>query len=170
MGIVVHRSITLGERKCTHRSRIPVTTPARTLADLRRVLPAKDFTRALREAQYLRLPVGDGFNTDRTRTDLEAMFISLVVRRHRISRPEVNVQVDRFLLDFLWRPQRLIVEADGWESHRTRSAFEEDRARDARLKLLGYEVLRFTWRQVESDHQQVARTIRTFLSPAQRMR
>ena len=53
--------------------------------------------------------------------------------------------------------ERLVVEVDGWESHGTRSAFEDDRARDARLKLLGFDVLRFTWRQVEDDWRLTSR-------------
>jgi very-short-patch-repair endonuclease len=165
--IRVHRSTTLTERDCTRHTGVPVTNPGRTLADLRRILPSQEFARALREAEYLRLPIGDGFNPDRTRTDLEAMFLALV-RRHRIPPPEVNVNVDRYLVDFLWRPHRIIVEVDGWESHRTRSAFEGDRARDARLKVLGYEVLRFTWRQIEKDRSEVARTIRALLTGALR--
>jgi very-short-patch-repair endonuclease len=70
----------------------------------------------------------DAFDPDRTRTDLESVFLALA-RRHRLPHPEVNARVDRFLVDFLWRRQSLIVEVDGWESHRTRSAFESDRAR-----------------------------------------
>lgn len=84
-------------------------------------------------------------------------------RRHRLPRPEVNVKVDRFEVDFLWREQQLVVEVDGWEAHRSRSAFEEDRARDARLAVLGYEVVRFTWRQVTHDGATVAKTIRALL-------
>ena len=87
-------------------------------------------------------------------------------RRHRLPQPEVNVKVDRFEVDFLWRERQLVVEVDGWESHRTRSAFEEDRARDARLTLLGWEILRFTWRQLETDGPSVARTIRILLRQA----
>ena len=73
--------------------------------------------------------------------------------------------MDRFIVDFLWRAQHLVVEMDGWQCHRTRSAFEEDRARDARLKLLGFEVLRFTWRQVETmagrgPHRSCAKAVR----------
>jgi len=45
--------------------------------------------------------------------------------------------IDRYVLDFLWADHFLIVEVDGWGSHGTRSAFEEDRARDARLATLG---------------------------------
>jgi very-short-patch-repair endonuclease len=87
-----------------------------------------------------------------------------VVRRHRLPRPEVNTKIDKYEVDFLWRAKRLVVEVDGWEAHRTRSAFEQDRARDARLKLLGYDVLRFTWRQVESEARTVAATIRALLA------
>jgi very-short-patch-repair endonuclease len=161
-GIRVHRSRALSPADCTRRAGIPVTKPARTLEDLRRILPGKAFARALREAEYLGLPIGDDFKPDRTRTDLEGMFLALT-RHHRLPQPEVNVPVDRFRVDFLWRPQGLVVEVDGWDSHRTRSAFEEDRARDARLNVLGYAVLHFTWRQVEDDARAVARTARDVL-------
>jgi very-short-patch-repair endonuclease len=89
----------------------------------------------LREAEFLGLAVGESFVADRARTDLEQEFLALC-RRHRLPEPAVNVKVDRFEVDFLWANERLIVEVDGWESHRTRSAFEEDRARDARLKVI----------------------------------
>jgi very-short-patch-repair endonuclease len=139
-----------------------VTKPARTLADLRRVLSREQFARALREAEYLKLPIGDAFKPDRTRTDLEGLFLALA-RRHRLPQPEVNVRVDRYRVDFLWREECLVVEVDGWESHRTRSVFEADRARDARLSVQGFTVLRFTWRQVEDHPRAVARTVREML-------
>ena len=136
-GIVLHRSTTLIARHCTRRDGIPVTTPARTLSDLRPLLSPAQFAAAIREAEFLRLPIADvqaGWRRrrPRTRSELEARFMALC-RRHRLPRPEVNVAIDGYEVDFLWREQRLIVEVDGWDSHRTRSAFEEDRARDARL-------------------------------------
>jgi very-short-patch-repair endonuclease len=161
-GIVLHRSSTLVARQRTLHDGIPVTTPARTLADLRRLLSTAQFSAAVREAEFLRLPIDGGVQTDRARTDLEQRLLA-ICRRHRLPRPEVNVNVDRFEVDFLWRERRLIVEVDGWEAHRSRSAFEDDRARDARLKLLGYEVLRFTWRQLTSEPVGVAKTIRALL-------
>lgn len=161
-GIRLHRSRTLSTADVTVRSRIPVTKPARTLEDLRRVLPSKPFAAVLRQAEFLRLPLGDRIAPDHTRSELEASFLALC-RRHRLPQPEVNARVDRFLVDFLWRDRRLIVELDGWESHRSRSAFEEDRARDARLKLLGYDVVRFTWRQLQSEPRQIAFGIRALL-------
>jgi very-short-patch-repair endonuclease len=161
-GISLHRSSTLTASDCTRRDGIPVTKPARTLADLRPVLSEPHFAAALREAEFLGLAVGESFVADRARTDLEQEFLALC-RRHRLPEPAVNVKVDRFEVDFLWANERLIVEVDGWESHSTRSAFEEDRARDARLKVIDYEVLRFTWRQIKSDPAAVAGTTRSLL-------
>jgi very-short-patch-repair endonuclease len=161
-GISLHRSTTLTASSCTRRRGIPVTTPTRTLADLRGLLSPAQLARAIREAEFLGLPTRDEVADERGRTDLEQHFIALC-RRHRLPKPAVNVQLDRYEVDFLWSEQRLVVEVDGWESHRTRSAFEEDRARDARLAVLGYEVIRFTWRQVTDDASSVARTIRALL-------
>jgi very-short-patch-repair endonuclease len=152
----------LGPEDRTLRHGIPVTTPARTLDDLHRVLPQTEFAAALRQAEYLHLPSGNRFKPDGTRSDLEGRMLSLC-RRHRLPKPAVNTSLDRYLVDFLWADRSLVVEVDGWESHRTRSAFEEDRARDARLKLLGYEVVRFTRRQLSGDAAGVAATIRALL-------
>jgi very-short-patch-repair endonuclease len=161
MGISLHRSSTLTAADCARRDGIPVTNPARTLADLHLSFPRQVFDRALREAEFLNVPIGR--QTDHTRSELEARFLSLL-RRHRLPQPEVNVRIDRFVVDFLWRSERLVVELDGWESHSGRLAFEEDRARDARLKLLGFEVVRFTCRQIQEERRSVVRTIRALLS------
>jgi very-short-patch-repair endonuclease len=76
----------------------------------------------------------------------------------------VNVRVGPFLVDFLWRSRRWVVEVDGFGAHGTRSAFETDRARDARLKLMGYDVVRFTWRQIVDEAPGVAATMRALLA------
>jgi very-short-patch-repair endonuclease len=128
---------------------------------------ARRFAAALREAEYLRLPVGDQFGPDGTHTKLEARFLALC-RRHRLPRPEANVPIGPYKVDFLWREQRLVVEVDGWDSHRSRSAFETDRARDAKLKTWGYEVVRFTWRQLTDDPKGVAITVRALLAGRRR--
>lgn len=52
------------------------------------------------------------------------------------------------MVDLLWRPQRLIVEVDGYAYHATRAAFERDRLRDSELQATGYRVLRVTWSQL----------------------
>jgi very-short-patch-repair endonuclease len=47
--------------------------------------------------------------------------------------------------------------------HTTRRAFEHDRRRDQRLALLGYRVIRFTWRQVMFEPEYVAATLAALL-------
>ncbi len=162
-GISVHRSSTLTADACTQRIGILVTTPKRTLDDLVPLLSPAQYASAVREAEFLRLPLAEGANSSDARTELESRFLALC-RHHRLPTPAVNEAVDRYEVDFLWTDRRLIVEVDGWESHRMRSAFEEDRARDARLTLLGYRVVRFTWRHVTGDPAAVVRMIRSLLA------
>jgi very-short-patch-repair endonuclease len=50
-----------------------------------------------------------------------------------------------------------------YEAHRGRSAFEADRSRDLELKLLGYEVITFTWRQLIGQPPEVAAILRMLL-------
>jgi very-short-patch-repair endonuclease len=162
-GIRIHRSLTLLPSQTTGRAGIPVTKPSRTLEDLKRVLPSDQFAAALRQAEVLRLPIGELLEPDHTRSELERRFLALC-RRHRLPSPEVNVRVGPFLVDFLWRSRRWVVEVDGFGAHGTRSAFETDRARDARLKLMGYDVVRFTWRQIVDEAPGVAATMRALLA------
>lgn len=164
-GIRIHRSTTLDPSHVTRRAGIPVTTPSRTLADLRRTVPPVRFAAALREAEVLGLPVDGPLEADRTRSELEARFLG-ICRRHRLQAPRVNARVGPFLVDFLWPEQRLVVELDGYRFHRGRTAFEADRARDLELKLAGYEVVRLTWRRLEDDPVRVVTTLRELLRAA----
>lgn len=152
-GIHVHRSRSLRDGDVTLRHGIPVTTPARTIADLRRVVPEREWRRAIRQAEVMALPLGDR-EGDGTRSDLERDFLHLC-RCHSLPMPEVNVRVGRYLVDFLWRDERLVVETDGYRYHRGRVVFQDDRARDLRLKRLGYEVLRLSERQVNEEPENV---------------
>jgi very-short-patch-repair endonuclease len=163
-GIRLHRSRHLPPGATTRYRRIPVTTPSRTLTDLRRVVNADELRRAIRQAEFLRLPIADVLSDEHelTRSQLERAFLE-TCRRHRLPRPEVNVVIGGREVDFLWREQRLIVEVDGYRSHGTRSAFEEDRARDLDLKLFGYYVVRFTYRQLMGEPARVARAVRVLL-------
>ena len=80
--------------------------------------------------------------------------------------PEVNVPVGPYVVDFLWREARLIVETDGYRGHRGRATFEHDHRRQAHLTALGYEVLRFTWRQVVDEPDEVVAALRARLAPS----
>ena len=161
-GLWVHRTNRLAADEITRRDNIPVTSPARTIADLRRVLPSDHLQAAIRRAEVLRLDIGPqpDHEPDNTRSELERRFLELC-RRHGLPLPEANVYVEGFYVDFLWREQRLIVETDGFEHHGTRSAFESDRERIVRLQVLGYELLPFTYRQIADDPDWVAASVAT---------
>lgn len=163
-GIAAHRSRTLSPRDTTRRQRIPVTTPARTLRDLRRLLPREQWEAAVDRARARGFPISGVVDEAPTRSALERSLLRLC-RRHRIPAPRVNVQVGRFVVDFLWPESRLIVEVDGYEYHRARASFESDRARDAELTLQGYRVVRFTYRQVDEQPAKIATTLRELHLP-----
>jgi very-short-patch-repair endonuclease len=75
----------------------------------------------------------------------------------------VNKTIGRYEVDSFWPQRGLVVETDGWSAHRGRQAFEDDRARDAYLRAEGYEVLRFTWRQVTEEPASVVAVLRRCL-------
>ena len=164
-GVRVHRSLSLLPADVTLRHGIPVTTPARTIADLRLALSggwagsvsARELRKAIRQASVIGLPIGDE-SGDRTRSDLEHDFLRLC-RRHRLPRPEVNVRIGPYLVDFLWRDRSFVVETDSYLYHRGEAAFQDDHARDLELMGLGYEVLRLSERQLEIESERAAGVI-----------
>jgi very-short-patch-repair endonuclease len=168
-GIRLHRSLSLLPAAVTSRVGIPVTNPSKTISDLRRVaarsdgcgVSSKELRRAVRQAEVLGLPLEE-VETDRTRSDLETRFLRLC-RTHGLPEPEVNVRVGPFLVDFLWREQCLVVETDGYRYHRGRAAFEDDRTRDLKLRALGYDVLRLSYRQVVNEPERVSAVLRAAL-------
>lgn len=157
-GIRIHRSGSLMPQMQTTRHGIPVTTPKRTISDLRRAVSPEELRRAIRQADALGLPIGKVAERDGTRSELEYLFLRLL-RQSRLPMPEVNARVGRMIVDFLWRSERLIVETDGYKFHRGRLAFENDRGRDLALKTLGFEVLHFSYRQVTEEPEQITKLL-----------
>lgn len=164
-GIRLHRSCTLEPASVTLRHGIPVTTPARTISDLRRVagtegqgVSPKDLRRAIRQANFLGLPVDEEARSERSRSDLELDFLTLC-RRFCLPRPEVNVRVGPHLVDFYWRTRGLIVETDGYAAHRGRTAFEDDRGRDLDLRARGQEVIHIAEKQLVEEPRRVAEIV-----------
>jgi very-short-patch-repair endonuclease len=162
-GIRIHRSRTLTSDLSTLHRGIPVTTPARTIADLRRVVPPERLRRAIREAEVLGFDLGESGEPEFTRSELEHLFLRLC-RRHRVPMPTPNAPVGRFTADFLWQERSLIVETEGYRYHRGRQAFEDDRERDIELRMRGYEIVRLSYRQVLDDPARIASMLRTLLS------
>jgi hypothetical protein len=163
-GLWIHRSSTLRVHDTTHRDAIPVTSPARTVADLRGG-PRGLYRRALRQAEYLGLPTGDPPEADGTRSGLESRFLAFC-RRYNLPIPEVNVTLGPYTVDFLWRAERVVVETDSFRTHGGALAFEEDRRRDLWLKAHGYEVLRVTDQALTDDPDGTASALRAIIRAA----
>ena len=163
-GIRLHRSRSLTAELVAVRKGIPVTTPARTIADLGQVAPAWQWRRAVRQAEIRGLRL-EHVETDGTRSDLEGDFLALC-RRYGIPVPEVNVKVGRWTVDFLWRRQRVAVETDFYDYHRGRVAFQDDHARDLDLRRHGFDVHRFSEEQVNDQPAEVAADLRDALGLA----
>jgi hypothetical protein len=154
-GIRLHRCSSLVAGTTTRRLNIPITTPARTIADLRRDVPPPKWRRAVRQAELAGFSLGPEIESDGTRSDLERDFLR-ICRRAGVPMPEVNVKVGKWTVDFLWRAERLAVEVDSYLYHRGRIAFQDDHARDLDLRRLGFEARRFDERQIDEEPDRVA--------------
>jgi very-short-patch-repair endonuclease len=163
-GIRLHRCGSLRTNLVAKRFEIPVTTPARTIADLEGVVPSRWVRRAIRQAELAGYQLSPEIEADGDRSDLERDFLRLC-RRYGFPAPEVNVKVGRWTVDFLWRAERLVVETDSYDYHRGRIAFQDDRARDLDLRRLGFDVHRFSERQLNEQPTEVAADLREALSP-----
>jgi very-short-patch-repair endonuclease len=162
-GIRLHRRPSLDPKTVTRHRRVPITTPARTIIDLSKVAPPAEVRRARRQATVLGLQVDGEGKDDATRSELEAHFLELC-RQYRLPAPEVNVRIAGVLVDFAWRKRRLVVETDGYRYHRGRVSFEDDRARDLRLRSHGFEVVRLTYGQVTKQPTEIVGVLRKLLA------
>jgi very-short-patch-repair endonuclease len=186
-GVRVRRARQIAPEDITARKGLRVTGPARTLLDLAAVLGMRALRRAVNEAQVaglvdesdlwavldrsrgrrgaprLRRLLADGHGQSLTRSEAERRLLELL-NANGLRRPETNVRIGRYEVDFLWRAERLVVEVDGFAFHGTRAAFERDRVRDGDLQAGGYAVLRITWRQIvdapEAAIERIAQTLK----------
>ncbi len=134
-GLAIHRSRTLTPSDITRRHGIAVTTPARTIEDIRgcgRALPlpprapsggARRAPRAApRPRQAARAPTSSCSSSafcERPRPAASARQPS-ASHGHRV--------------DFFWPEHRVAVETDSWDYHRGSVAFEDDHDRDLALR------------------------------------
>ncbi|HEY6730241.1 MAG TPA: DUF559 domain-containing protein [Solirubrobacterales bacterium] len=178
---------------------IPVTTVPRTIIDLAATEPVDVVQSLLRETEFRQLwdrlslwdlveryPRRRGVRRVRValerlqdeapgerKSPLEERF-GAFLGRYRLPLPRFNDWIllddNRFQVDCHWPDHHLIVELDGWQSHSTRTAFREDRARDRRLRVAGYTVTRLTWNQLDDEPEAVASDLRALLKRRQRSR
>jgi hypothetical protein len=166
-GIRVKRVRQLHPEEVMVKHGIPVTSVARTLLDLAAVLPLDQLRRAAEQAERLGLldliairrllarnPRRRG--AKRLRAALSGWIAPPDVRsdwerdlpdfcaKHDIPQPQLNQIVEGYLVDALWREQKVVVELDSWAFHRSPRSFHEDRRKFARLQLAEYIVLPIT--------------------------
>jgi predicted transcriptional regulator of viral defense system len=173
-------------------SGIPVTTVARTLVDLAEVLAHQQLTKVCSEAERqrkldtkaieeaigrrrgrrgpstakIRAALADlaTHGTTLTRSQLEDQFLS-VLAVHDLPRPATNAYVAGYELDAVWHAQRVAVELDGWDGHKTRRAFQRDRTKGNAVQAAGYALLRFTHADVTRRPRETAAQLAAQLSP-----
>ncbi|HWD74049.1 MAG TPA: type IV toxin-antitoxin system AbiEi family antitoxin domain-containing protein [Solirubrobacteraceae bacterium] len=189
-GILCHGARQLDPNDVTTIDGIPVTTLERTLLDVAESLTPRHFAAALEQAEredrldqrrldavIARNPGRRGIKpltgalialTDEPgwlQSELERRFRSLT-RTYGLPPALSNQYVEGKLVDAYWPDHGLVVEVDGWRTHKTRDAFETDRARDSKLAAAHYRVMRFTYRRLRDDPPGVADELRRALSDA----
>ena len=192
-GVAAHRDRSLQPIDKTTHLGVPCTTVARTILDFAGVEPDWKVRKVVAQAEVLQILdqgklrallkrsrrrrgvarlrlILDTIHpqTKRTRSELERLFLEMCTKRE-IAEPEVNVWLPapdgrRYQADFLWRDQKLIVEADSRRFHDTDSAFVSDRKRRQQLELAGWRVSQCTWEEVEQEPRRLALTVRGLIA------
>ncbi|MGN6867551.1 MAG: DUF559 domain-containing protein [Solirubrobacteraceae bacterium] len=178
-GVCRHRIAAFGPGEVTNMRGIPVTSVARTIADLTAVEPANEVEHAYQEALYRRIvterqmagilrreprrkgaPVIRALldNPGMTRSERERALRKLIAQA-QLPKPLTNVRLHGYLVDAYWPDHGLVLEFDGWPAHGHRSAFESDRKRDQVMLANGLRVIRVTDRQLRREPIAVAARI-----------
>ena len=189
---IVARFGTVPADERTVRAGIPVTIVPRTIFDLAGLGMGRETQRAMHEAEVRQLtaslsvpdllaryPRRQGAPLLRELLTVDVGSRGAPVNRfedrfadlldeHCVPRPRFNPHLSvagrNFKPDCLWPQDKLIVELDGAEVHRTRKSFESDRERDRVLLTAGYRTIRVTWRQLEREPDALVATLRHLLS------
>jgi very-short-patch-repair endonuclease len=189
----VHGRRPLDAQDVTTVAGIRTTTVARTLVDLAEVLAMDGLAKALSEAErqwkldvraidqalartrgrhgrghaQLRAALAEhaAHGARLTKSQLEDRFVALL-EAQSLPRPCLNAWIEDIEGDAVWPAAQLVVELDGWDSHKTRRAFQRDREKGNALLAAGWAVLRFTYRDVVRRPEEVAAQIAAQLSRA----
>jgi very-short-patch-repair endonuclease len=187
-GIRMHRMRRMEDSDCASVEGIPVTSLELTSLHLASVLSTGSLERAVVKAarrrefsvdeavalcsrskgrpgvgRFRRIVTRDLTAELRSLSELELRFVALL-RAHRIRLPEVNHDVEALIVDAIWHEHRAIVELDGFEFHKLPRDLRNDNARNRRLVLAGYRVIRFVWDDIVHDPGGVATAVNALLA------
>jgi Transcriptional regulator, AbiEi antitoxin/Protein of unknown function (DUF559) len=168
-GIRHHRTRSLPRLDRGRELAVPITSPLRTITDLRPRLTLTQFTRIVNDARRERRLTDEhvndllGYCAGPTRSEFEDDFI-LFCRRYGLPQPRMGATVAGYQVDALFAEQRVVVELDGWPFHNDRTAFVTDRERDAALLDAGYLTIRITRDRTELRPAREAARLRRILA------
>jgi hypothetical protein len=181
-------TVHFGEPERAVREGIPITTVSQTLLDYAEVVGRRHLERAWDQAERLELLdlgalqdllarspgrkglkplaelIAEARMPEPTKTELEDMLSDICVT-YKLPQPAFNVTVAGEEVDAYWHPH-LVVELDGWEHHKTRADRERDLLKEERVKLAGYEFMRFSYRRVQRRPGEVAAVLSRCLGKA----
>ncbi|MFL5822254.1 MAG: type IV toxin-antitoxin system AbiEi family antitoxin [Solirubrobacteraceae bacterium] len=164
-----------------NHNRLPTTSVPQTLLDLAATAPLHTLRRALANAEYqevLNLEAVEQAlsrgcrgaaklrkalerhqpSLALTKSWLERMLIG-ICERERIPLPEINVDVDGWQVDALWRDAKLAVELDGYGNHHTPAQLRRDRRKEMALRKAGLTPVRYSADQLK-ERTEVAAELR----------
>lgn len=172
---------------------IPVTSIERTLLDLAPVIGQRNLYKATRSAvhknlttpekldQAIRLFGGRGVKgtraargafrsvADDESESVAEINLAALLDHPGIPRPVQQLRVRLFTTenaypDFAWPDRMRIVEADGFGAHGTPDRFESDLRRQNRLMELGWEIRRFTAKEIREEPDRVQLEVIRFVN------
>lgn len=121
--------------------------------------------RVHRVPRRLRALLARGEDPAFTRSKLEAAVLDMT-RTARLPKPQTNVLLCGYEVDFYFRAAGVVLEVDGYAYHSSRASFEADRRRDMAMEAEGYRVIRVTWRQIRKERDAVLARLAQALAQA----
>jgi hypothetical protein len=181
----VHRSTDLRDHHVTIRHGIPITKPLRTLVDLGQSAPwavadalemglanrlfgikaadaaLDEFScrgrtgvgvlRRVLDMRALERGIPDGLLEPRMARLMKRHDLPPAVFQHWVT-PKIRV-------DFAYPDRKIVIEVDGFSSRATPKAMDADLERQNELVMRGWNVVRFSWKQVVRQPDKVAQSI-----------
>jgi len=97
--------------------------------------------------------------SDGARSEAERLLVKLL-RDNGITGWKTNYPVGGYKVDVAFPNEKVAIETDGWAFHSSQEDFQNDRERQNKIALLGWQVLRFTWLDLTEYPQRVLAEIR----------
>jgi very-short-patch-repair endonuclease len=159
-GLVTHRG-PLPPRDIRVRQGLSLTSPHRTILDLRGHMSAKAHKHMVWEASYRRLITDDeatallGTRPRTSRFEAERILVELLADAG-LPEPLTNQRLHGWEVDLYWPDRGVVLELDGFDGHGHRAGFERDHRKAVELEARGIRVLRVSGVQLSDDRIRIA--------------